>query len=386
MFHSQVVRPACRPSFATAIQEEFLLVDLQTLDVIVEQPQELVTRLQKELGERVRPELLGAQIRTATNFHDDLGKLQKEAAELRQHLARIAADFDLAPMAAGTHPFADWHRQRQTQTRDGKQHAMALELRDLSRRLLTCGMQVKVMIEEPDLRIDLMNQVSYFVPHILALSTSSPFWLSANTGLKSYRISAFSELPRTGLPDLFDSWADFEAHTNVLVQAGLIEDTSRLWWDLRPSSRHEALEMRVADSCTRLQDSVAIAALYRCLLRYLYRLRLKNQRWRSYARMLINENRWRAQCYGIDAGLVDLGTGEIRPYKQLLVELLEMLAEDAQALGCEMELDTCAKILSKGTSAHLQVGAYTAAKRAGRSEEAALLDVVRLLLDITQQG
>jgi carboxylate-amine ligase len=131
---------------------------------------------------------------------------------------------------------------------------------------------------------------------------------------------------------------------------------------------------------------VAIAALYRCLLRYLYRLRLKNQRWRSYARMLINENRWRAQCYGIDAGLVDLGTGEIRPYKQLLVELLEMLAEDAQALGCEMELDTCAKILSKGTSAHLQVGAYTAARRSGCSEEAALLDVVRLLLDITRQG
>lgn len=382
MFHSQVVRTQAPPAFATAVQEEFLLVDLQTLDVIVEQPVELMQQLQRELGERIRPEFLGAQLRTASGFHENLGDLRREVSELRQHLVRIAARFDLAPMAAGTHPFADWHRQRQT--RDGRQHAMALELRDLSRRLLTCGMQVKVMIEQPDLRIDLMNQVSYFVPHILALSTSSPFWLSANTGLKSYRISAFSELPRTGLPDLFDSWADFEAHARVLIQAGLIEDISSLWWDLRPSSRHEALEMRVADACTRIEDSIAIAALYRCLLRYLYRLKLKNQRWRAYARMLINENRWRAQCYGTDAGLVDLGTGEIRPYKQLMLEIVAMLAEDAAALGCEMELETCAKILQRGTSAHLQIGAYTAAVRAGRTEQEAWLDVVRLLLDLTQ--
>ncbi|SFX51382.1 carboxylate-amine ligase [Marinospirillum alkaliphilum] len=384
MFHSQVVRQRTPPSLATAVQEEFLLVDLQSLDVIVEQPAELISQLRRELGEKIRPEFLGAQIRTATAFHDDMASLREETAELRHHLARIAGRFDLAPMAAGTHPFADWHRQRQT--RDGRQHAMALELRDLSRRLLTCGMQVKVMVEEPDLRIDLMNQVSYFVPHILALSTSSPFWLSANTGLKSYRISAFSELPRTGLPDLFDSWADFEAHTAVLIQAGLIEDISSLWWDLRPSSRDDALEMRVADACTRIEDSIAIAALYRCLLRYLYRLRQKNQRWRSYARMLINENRWRAQCYGTDAGLVDLGTGEIRPYKQLLPEMLAMLAEDAEALGCEMELDTCAKILNRGTSAHLQIGAFTAATRSGRSEQDAWLEVVRLLLDMTLSG
>lgn len=382
MFHSQVIAPSQKPpTFATALQEEFLLVDLETLDVIVEQPAELIKQLSEQLGEKVRPEYLGAQIRTATGFHEDLVELRKEAWQLRRQLAAIAKNFGLAPMAAGTHPFADWHRQRQTQ--DGQQHGMVLELRDLSRRLLTCGMQVKVMIEDPDLRIDLMNQVSYFVPHILALSTSSPFWLGANTGLKSYRISAFSELPRTGLPDLFDSWADFEAHSNVLIKSGLIEDISRLWWDLRPSSRHEALEMRVADACTRIDDSVAIAALYRCLLRYLYRLRLKNQRWRSYARMLINENRWRAQCYGTDAGLVDLGTGEIRPYKQLLLEMLSMLQEDAQALGCIEELETCAKILSRGTSAQLQIGAQAAALRSGRSEQEAWLEVVRLLLDLT---
>ncbi|MDR9467815.1 carboxylate-amine ligase [Marinospirillum sp.] len=382
MFHSQVIQPTSTPTFATALQEEFLLVDLDTLDVIVEQPPELIQRLRNELGEKVRPEFLGAQIRTATGFHENLTEMRREAWQLRKQLASLAADYGLAPMAAGTHPFADWHRQRQTQ--DGQQHGMVLELRDLSRRLLTCGMQVKVIIEDPDLRIDLMNQVSYFVPHILALSTSSPFWLGAKTGLKSYRISAFSELPRTGLPDLFDSWADFEAHTNVLVKSGLIEDISRLWWDLRPSSRHEALEMRVADSCTRIDDSVAIAALYRCLLRYLYRLRLRNQRWRSYARMLINENRWRAQCYGTDAGLVDLGTGEIRPYKHLLLEMLEMLQEDAQALGCQEELEICAKILNRGTSAHLQIGAHASALRSGRSEEEAWLEVVRLLLNLTQ--
>ncbi|WP_416886263.1 carboxylate-amine ligase [Marinospirillum sp.] len=384
MFHSQVIRQRHTPQFAIAVQEEFLLVDKESLDVIVEQPPALIQSLKDHLGEKIRPEFLGAQIRTATGFHEDTQLLADEAYRLRMQLKDLAAEFGLAPMAAGTHPFADWHRQRQT--RDGQQHAMALELRDLSRRLLTCGMQTKVLIEDPDLRIDLMNQVSYFVPHILALSTSSPFWLGAATGLKSYRISAFSELPRTGLPDLFDSWADFEAHTGVLINSGMIEDISRLWWDLRPSSRHEALEMRVADACTRIEDAIAISSLYRCLLRYLYRLKLKNQRWRSYARMLINENRWRAQCYGIDAGLIDLGTGEIRPYKQLMVELVEMLQEDAQALGCAMQLEHCITILNRGTSAHLQIGTYKSAVRAGKTEQQAWEDVVRLLLDMTVQG
>lgn len=381
MFHSQVISAADTPSLSLSVQEEFLLVDRDSLDVVVEQPPALIQRLKDELGPRIRPEFLGAQIRTATAFHHDMDALYTEMVDLRRQLGRIADDFGLAPMAAGTHPFADWHRQRQT--KDGQRHAMALELRDLSRRLLTCGMQVKVCIEDPDLRVDLMNQVAYFVPHILALSTSSPFWLSASTGLKSYRISAFSELPRTGLPDLFDSWADFEAHVAVLVKAGIVEDASRLWWDLRPSSRHPALEMRVADACTRVEDAWAIAGFYRVLLHFLYQLKLKNQRWRSYARMLINENRWRAQCYGTDAGLVDLASGQIRPYKQLFEELANMLAANAEALGCKSALQGCRQILARGTSAQLQIGAFKAALTSGRSEHEAYQEVVRMLLGLT---
>jgi carboxylate-amine ligase len=225
-----------------------------------------------------------------------------------------------------------------------------------------------------------MSQIAYFLPHLLALSTSSPFWRGEDTGLKSYRIAVFDELPRTGLPEQFDSWGEYQRHVDVLVRAGLIENASKLWWDVRPSSRFPTLEMRITDVPTLVEDSITIAALYLCLLRMLWRLKRSNQRWRRYAAMLIGENRWRAQRYGIDEGLVDFGKGEIVPYPDLLDELLDLVREDAAALGCGAEVAGARAILARGTSAHRQRAAFAAARAAGEGRDQALIAVVDRLI------
>ena len=240
-------------------------------------------------------------------------------------------------------------------------------------------MHVHVGIPDDDLRIDLMSQVSYVLPHLLALSTSSPFWRGTNTGLMSYRVAVFDELPRTGLPEQFDSWGEYQRHVRVLVDAGLIEDASKLWWDVRPSARFPTLEMRITDVCTRLEDAIAIAALYRCWLRMLWRLRRNNQRWRRYAGMLIHENRWLAQRYGYAKGLVDFGKGEVVPYADLLEEMLEIIAPDAAHFACEAEVAHARTILARGTSAHWQIAAFAEARKGGASEAEALAAVVAML-------
>jgi carboxylate-amine ligase len=233
------------------------------------------------------------------------------------------------------------------------------------------------------LKIDLMNQVSYFLPHLLALSTSSPFWQGEDTGLKSYRIAVFDEMPRTGIPERFESWGEYERHVGTLVKLGVIDDASKLWWDIRPSGRFPTLEMRIADVCTRVDDAIAIACLFRCLLRMLWRLRVANQRWRIYLRMLIDENRWRAQRYGIDEGLIDFGRAERVPYPQLLDEILALVREDGSHFGCLAELDHARTILERGTSAHHQRRIYRAALAEGREPKAALEAVVEWLIAAT---
>ena len=253
----------------------------------------------------------------------------------------------------------------------------------VARRLLICGMHVHVGIDDDELRIDLMNQASYFLPHLLMLSTSSPFWRGEDSGLKSYRVSVFDELPRTGLPSRFESWSEYRRHVDVLVHAGLIEDASMIWWDIRPSARFPTLEMRITDVCPPLDDAVAIAALYQCVIRMLWRLRRGNQRWRIYDRMLIEENRWRAKRYGIDEGLVDFGKGEVVACATLLDELIELTAEDASALDCEAEILHCRTIIARGTSAHRQLATYAAALGGGSSGEQAVRDVVDLLIEET---
>jgi glutamate---cysteine ligase / carboxylate-amine ligase len=263
---------------------------------------------------------------------------------------------------------------------------LAVDLAGIGQRMSISGMHVHVGIDDPDMRIDLMNQVRYFLPHMLVLSTSSPFWKGHDTGLKSYRLAIVDESPRTGLPGRFTSWDEYEQTVNVLVKAGVIEDASKIWWDLRPSARFPTLEVRISDVPTRVEDTLAIAALYVCIARMLYRLRRANLSWRTYPVFLLEENRWRAQRYGVKGELFDFGKGTLVPFAELIAELTALVAEDAAALGCETELAHCRTIAASGTSADRQVATFDRAIASGRTREDALNTVVDQLIAETVAG
>jgi carboxylate-amine ligase len=369
------------PRFTVGIEEEYLLVDRATRDVATDPPASMLADCQARIADLVRPEFLTSQIEVGTRVCRTVGAARQELAELRRTVAEVAERYGLAPIAASTHPFSEWQDQKHTDKE--RYHRISRDMQAVAHRLLICGMHVHVGLDDDEVRIDLMNQVSYFAPHLLALSTSSPFWRGTNTGLKSYRASVFDEMPRTGLPSRFSAYDEYARHVKVLVDAGLIEDASMIWWDVRPSARFPTLELRITDVCTHLDDAVAIAALYQCILRMLYRLRRNNQRWRTYDPMLINENRWRAKRYDIDAGLVDFARGELVACADLLNELIELTREDAEALDCVSDVRHCREIIRRGTSAHRQVAAFAASIDAGRSHHQALCDVVDLLIEET---
>lgn len=372
------------PTFSIGIEEEYMLVDKETRDLISHAPETMLPECEGQLQGQVSPEFLQCQIEVGTRVCDTLDEARNDLAYLRRTVSRVANNYNLALVAASTHPFG---RPSQLEhTHKERYDQLANDLQEVVRQLVISGMHVHVGIEDDDLRIDLLGQTVYILPHILALTTSSPFWRGRNTGLKSYRISLWDGMPRTGLPEYFDSHGEYQRHIDVLVKAGVIEDASKIWWDIRPSSRYPTLEMRIADVCTRLDDALSVAALYRCWLRMLYRLRRSNQRWRRYTLFLINENRWRAHRYGIDEGLLDFGRGEIAPFTDLIEEILELLQEDAAFFGCEHELNHMRTIIQQGTSAHRQVRAYEQALAEGMDHESALHAVVDLLIDETLIG
>ncbi len=372
------------PSFTVGIEEEYLLVDKHSRDLTADPPAELMQRCEERLNTQVTTEFLRCQIEVGTRVHTRLADARDELATLRRTVADVTGEAGLAPIAASTHPFARWDIQKPTDK--ARYFELAQALQGVGRRLVICGMHVHVGLDDDELRIDLMKQVSYFLPHLLALSTSSPFWRGVDSGLKSYRVSVFNELPRTGLPETFNSHSEYLRHIDVLVRAGLIQDASRIWWDVRPSMFYPTLELRLTDVCTRMDDAIGIAALYRCLLRMLYRLRRRNQRWRVYAPMLIDENRWRAQRYGIDEGLVDFGLGTVVPYAELLEEMIELTAEDAAFFGCEAEVQGLRDIIQRGTSAHRQLAVYRQALAEGLPADEALRHVVDSLIQGTIEG
>ena len=375
--------PSTGPSFTIGIEEEYLLVDKQTRDVASDPPEALFKDCQKRIKGIVAHEFLKAQIEINTEVAANITEVHENLASIRAVVAEVADEYGLALIAASTHPFSRW--QEQTHTNKKRYAVIAQDLQAVVRRLMICGMHVHVGIDDDELRIDLLNQVAYFLPHLLAFSTSSPFWQGEDTGLKSYRLSVFDELPRTGLPHFFDSWPEYQRHVDALVGAGLIEDATKLWWDIRPSHRYPTLEMRITDVCTRLDDAISVAALFQCVLRMLYRLKKKNQRWRQYSPMLIEENRWRAQRYGLDEGLVDFGRGEIVPCATLLDEIIELVHEDSEALGCVEEIKHLRKIMKNGTSGHRQLATYAQAIKKGASQHDALIKVVDMLIRETRK-
>ncbi|MCW5698958.1 MAG: carboxylate-amine ligase [Rhodospirillales bacterium] len=366
------------------IEEEYLLVDVETRELVVDPPTAMLAECEARIRDLVRPEFLTSQLEIGTRVCANIREAREDLAWLRRTVANVVGKYGIAPIAASTHPFSEWQLQKHTDK--DRYNVLARDMQAVARRLLICGMHVHVGVNDDELRIDLTNQISYFLPHLLALSTSSPFWRGENSGLKSYRLSVFDELPRTGIPSRFDSYGEYQRHIQVLVDVGLFKDASMIWWDIRPSARFPTLEMRITDVCPLLDDAICIAALYSCIVRMLYRLRRDNQRWRTYDRLLIDENRWRAKRYGIDEGLIDFGKGELIPYGELVEELIELTAADAAALDCVQEVLHCREILRRGTSAHRQLKRYEMSIGDGRDHHDALCDVVDLLIEETLEG
>jgi carboxylate-amine ligase len=372
------------PEFTLGVEEEYLLVDRETRALIIDPPKTLLSECEKQLGEQVTTEFLRSQIEVGTKVCKDIQEVREDLGKLRRCIIDVAGRHELAPIAASTHPFSHWSEQKTT--RKERYDSLSAEMQAAAHRLLICGMHVHVGISDDALRIDLMNQLSYFLPHLLALSCSSPFWNGRDTGLKSYRLTIFDALPRTGLPETFQSFAEYERHVNIMVKAGLLEDSTKIWWDLRPSGRFPTLEARIMDVCTRMDDAIALAALLCCIMRMLYRLRLANQRWRIYSSMLVRENRWRAMRYSFDEGLIDFAKGAVVPFEDLLEEMLELTAEDAEALNCQAEIAAVRDILSRGTSAHRQLKVHELALAADKSPQEALMAVVDTLIEDTAEG
>ena len=372
------------PSFTLVVEEEYLLVDKETRSLVIDPPDTLMAEAEEKCGTQVTSELLKSQIEIGTKVCANIQEAHEDLARLRKNIIDVANNHGLAPIAASTHPFSKWEDQKHTEK--DRYDQLTHEMQGAARRLVICGMHVHVGIDDDELRIDLMNQLSYFLPHVLALSCSSPFWLGQDTGLKSYRLTIFDALPRTGVPERFASWAEYERHVSILQDAGLIEDSTRIWWDLRPSGRFPTLETRIMDVCTRLKDTIALTALLTCILRMLFRLRTRNQRWRLYTPMLIRENRWRAMRYSFDEGLIDLARGKVIPFAELMDELCSLVAEDARALGCEKEIKGVHDILTRGTSAHRQLKTYELERASGASDEDSLKSVVDTLIADTAMG
>jgi carboxylate-amine ligase len=372
------------PPLTLGLEEEYLLVDLETRAVASEPPHELFAALHDRTGGRAFPEFLRSQVEVATPICRNVADARSSLVELRRVVVEECARYGLAPIAAGTHPFSLSSKQKRTD----KERYVALleEMQGVARRMMICGLHVHVGIDDDELRIDLMNQARYFLPHLLALSCSSPFWEGERTGLMAFRLMIFNGIPRTGLPEVFASYSEFRRHMDTLIETGVIVDTSRIWWDLRLSARYPTLETRIMDSCTSLEDSVRLAALNLCLLRKFWRLRCDNQHWRSYPALLINENRWRAMRYSYDAGLLDLGRQRIVPFPELVEEIIELVREDADALGCLAEVEGLRDILDRGTSAHRQLRVYEAALRDGATEHEALTAVVDWLVEETARA
>ncbi|GAB5387675.1 MAG: carboxylate-amine ligase [Alphaproteobacteria bacterium] len=366
------------PSLTLGIEEEYLLVDRQTGALVAKPPQSMFKECQDQLDGQVMPEFLRCQIEVGTTVCKTISEARAELGHLRKVVNKVAASHDMAIISASTHPFGEAEDQRFTQKQ--RYQDLARDLGEPMRRMMICGLHVHAGIEDKDLRIELMNQVRYFLPHLLCLSTSSPFWQGRDTMLDSYRLAVFRELPRTGLPEQFASWRDYQRNVQSLVEVGALEDATKIWWPIRPSDRFPTVELRVADACTRLDDTMTIAALYLCLMRRLYRMGGDNLTWRPYSNLQIEQNLWQAQHDGMKNGLIDFSRGTIAPMKDLVEELLELVAEDAEALDCVAEVENARTIVKRGTSAQCQRKIYADAIAAGDDEDQALRKVAHWLI------
>jgi carboxylate-amine ligase len=297
-----------------------------------------------------------SQVEVGSHICRNMKEARQEIIRLRRTICELAEANGLRVAAASTHPFSAWATQQITA---GERYTkLATDMGEVARRMLIFGMHVHIGIEDKELLIDVMNQARYFIPHILALSTSSPFWQGRETGLKSYRSIVFEDLPRTGLPPIFASWADYQGLIDTLVKTNCIDEPTKIWWDIRPHSKFPTLEFRISDICTKVDEAICIAALYLAIVGKLIKLRQNNRSWRHYRHHLITENKWRAVRYGIDGKLIDFGIQQEVPLRFLVGELLELVDDVLDELDIREEVAYVDTILDDGTSADRQLQVY----------------------------
>jgi carboxylate-amine ligase len=372
--------PRMAGAFTFGMEEEYFLVDAETKVVAREVPAEFFDEAKKASEGRISTEFLQPQIEVISSPHVNMADARAELRMLRRTVSNVAARYGLAILAAGTHPTALWREAQQT---DKQRYDTVMDdLQMIGQRDLLCGLHVHVELPDPDLRIDVMYRMLPFLPLLLALSTSSPFWQARRTGLKGYRLAAYDELPRTGVPELFRTQQEFDAYIAALVRAGVIKDSSYVWWAIRPSLNNPTLELRAPDSCTLVEDSLAIAALYRTLVRHLHVNRSRNKDLDAVARAIVIENKWRAQRYGVHGTFVtDDGAVTVA---DMLEQVISDTAPDAAALGCTAEINRCRAIVGAGTSSDAQLAVFDAHSKIG-SRDAALRAVTEWIAAATLQ-
>lgn len=326
--------------------------------------------------DQVKPELLQSQIEIGSNVCDDINQLEDDLKSIRSSLGGFVRDNGKKIAAAGTHPFSHWRDQVVTD-RD-RYHGLFDSMQYVAKRLLIFGMHVHVGIENRDLQIDVMNQMRYFMPHILCLSTSSPFWLGEPTGFKSYRSIIFEDLPRTGIPEHFSSYKSYDSYVKTLVDSKTINDPSKIWWDIRPHHTFPTLEFRICDCTTRVDEALSIAALIQALVAKMILLNINNQTWRRYRGSLINENKWRAIKSGVDSNLIDFSKQQEVPFIKLFDEMMEFIDDVVDSLGSRKQIENLREIVEKGTSADRQLNIFNNKKN--------LNDVVDNLIDETLEN
>lgn len=372
---------ALESEFSFGIEEEYFLADALTLQAIRKSPKGLFQAIDRRTCGQGMQEFLQAQVEVNSSPHAHMASARAELRTLRKAVAAAAAEYGLVIQASGTHPTANWEDVAMTPKR--RYREVMDDLQFVGRRDLLCGMHVHVQLPDPEQRVDVMTRMIPYIPLFLALSTSSPFWNSHCTGMKGYRLASYDELPRTGIPELFASAEEYDAYVAALVRADVMPDASYIWWAIRPSHKLPTLELRAPDCCTRLDDAIAIAALFRGLVRHLYLNPFQDGDLTSVDRCIAVENKWRAQRYGVQGTFVTKDSGAIT-VAEFLDQTINMIASDTSALGCTTEVEHCRAIVACGTSADAQLRVFRAHEAEGRDR--AFMAVLKWVTDTTLQG
>ncbi len=342
-----------RPSFTLGIEEEFQTVDPVTRDLRSHINAEIIAKGKLRLQERVKPEMHQSVVEVGTGICKNIKEVKEEVFELRRNMVQLAQDNGLRLASAGTHPFADWHSQGIFP--DARYHTIVEDMQQVARANLIFRLHVHVGIEDKEATIHLMNAARYFLPHILALSVNSPFWMGRNTGLMSYRCKVFDKFPRTNIPDYFQSYGEYENFVNLLIKTNCIDNAKKIWWDMRPHPFFGTLEFRICDIPMRADETIALAALMQAIIVKLYNLYSLNMGFRLYRRALVMENKWRASRYGLNGKLIDFGRQVELPAKDLVYELLQFVDDVVDELDSRQEINYIHKILEMGSGAERQL-------------------------------